>query len=77
MTSLITLATLTALVSVGIAAPSYDGRIIGGLLASEHTFPFLVGLSITKVTQDNGTFWCGGSLIAPNLVLTAAHCVYG
>merc|ERR1712137_1283051 len=46
------------------------GRIVNGDDANVGDFPFIVRLSI-----DNA-YLCGGTLIAPDLVLTAAHCVY-
>merc|ERR1711894_475247 len=45
------------------------GRIVNGDDANVGDFPFIVRLSI-----DNA-YLCGGTLIAPDLVLTAAHCV--
>ena len=42
-----------------------ESRIIGGTFASTSEFPYLVSM------QDFGHF-CGGSLIAPDIVLTAA-----
>lgn len=44
-----------------------DSYIVGGTEAEEGEFPFMVRLSMG----------CGGSLYAPDLVLTAAHCVDG
>ena len=47
-------------------------KIVGGVEAVKGEFPFQVSL------QRNGTsHFCGGSLIKPNWVLTAAHCVSG
>ncbi|KAJ3080118.1 hypothetical protein HK102_003284, partial [Quaeritorhiza haematococci] len=53
-----------------------DPRIIGGVpVGSNDKYPFMV--SLQKVVDNKRTQWCGGSLIAPDLVLTAAHCTGG
>ncbi|CAG9772437.1 unnamed protein product [Ceutorhynchus assimilis] len=53
---------------------NYDSsRIAGGGWESEpHSRPYQVGLYVPTPT---GTSFCGGSLIGPSTVLTAAHCV--
>lgn len=45
-------------------------KIINGTTAQHGTYPWIVSLQINKRHH------CGGSLIQPDWVLTAAHCVY-
>ena len=47
-----------------------DGRIVGGVEATPNEFPWAIYL-IT------GPYACGASLIAPEWVLTASHCIDG
>lgn len=48
-----------------------NGQIIGGYRAARGQFPWQV-----FITMDQSSS-CGGSLINPQWVLTAAHCVLG
>ena len=78
--------TLTVLVLLGLASTSYfasarassstatsnpnlrQPRIINGTMAEADRYNYFVSL------QDDLEHWCGGSLIAADVVLTAAHC---
>jgi secreted trypsin-like serine protease len=53
---------------VHVPLGEHANRITGGFLASRGQFPWQVALVI-----DNAWF-CGGSLISAQWVLTAAHC---
>ncbi|KAL7544528.1 hypothetical protein ACHAWF_007905 [Thalassiosira exigua] len=55
------------------SGPSFpkDQRIINGYRAPEGRYPYAVSL------QGGSGHFCGGSLIANNVVLTAAHCIDG
>jgi len=48
-----------------------QGRVIGGVEAEAHSWPWSVAL------LRFGGYFCGGSLIDEQWVLTAAHCIYG
>ena len=50
----------------GVGGPL--NRVIGGENASPNSWPWQVSLSW------RGSHMCGGSIIAPNWILTAAHC---
>lgn len=57
-----------------LKVPNIQPRVVGGNYASRNEFPYQVGLSL----EVGGLmFWCGGSLISVEHVLTAAHCVEG
>ncbi|KAF1570132.1 UNVERIFIED_CONTAM: Cathepsin G, partial [Eudyptes pachyrhynchus] len=50
---------------------SLPGRIIGGWEAKPHSRPYMAYLSIGS---KSGRFKCGGFLLRPDAVLSAAHC---
>jgi hypothetical protein len=46
-----------------------ESRIVGGLPAIPHSFPWQIYM------QKNGKFFCGGSIINDYWILTATHCI--
>jgi trypsin len=59
----------------GSSAPRTAGAspsVVGGSDASTADYPYVVAL-----TTSSGFQFCGGSLAAPNKVVTAAHCTKG
>jgi secreted trypsin-like serine protease len=84
--SLFAAAALLPLAVVSLAAPAQaqpaqaqaqpDGdvgtQIVGGTRASIATYPYTVYLA-----TSTGRQYCGGTLVRPNKVVTAAHCTYG
>jgi secreted trypsin-like serine protease len=57
------------------AEPQVDPRIVGGQNAANGAYPFMVALLTATQPDPNQAQFCGGSLIAPHWVLTAAHCI--
>ncbi|MBA2607879.1 MAG: serine protease [Actinobacteria bacterium] len=66
--SLIAIALLGAVFAV--ASPATPSQaIVGGTNVAAGAYPFMASV------QSRGSHFCGGSVIAPQWVLTAAHCV--
>ncbi|KAJ2830177.1 Transmembrane protease serine 5 [Coemansia sp. 'formosensis'] len=55
-----------------LAIPSLEKRIIGGFLMPDTMAPYSVSMLKTDGLQQ---FTCGGTIISPNFIVTAAHCV--
>ena len=49
-------------------------RIVGGVVAGPEDNPFQVGLLNKSIADNYQAQFCGGTLIRPNIVVTAAHC---
>lgn len=54
--------------------PNVDPKIVNGQIARTNQFPHQ---ALVFITLPQGEFRCGGSLISPEWVLSAAHCIIG
>lgn len=65
------IASATKTIRGAIQERELDTRVIGGTEAADGRYSYAVSL------QDEVGHFCGGSLIAPDVVLSAAHCAGG
>jgi secreted trypsin-like serine protease len=67
------LAAVLALVVLTASPAQAEPRVVGGVVVDNaDEAPWMVAL-----TTSSGYQFCGGALVAPALVATAAHCVHG
>ena len=71
---------LAALLSAALAGPAWGQGtdVVGGSSTTAQEWPWQVGVAHPPSAGGDGfdRQFCGGSLIAPTVVLTAGHCTY-
>lgn len=70
-----TLALVCAILVAAVSAVPLENRIINGQVAALNQFPWHV--YIQGRLNNNQQTLCGGALVGPAHVLTAANCVVG
>ncbi|MGV9453032.1 S1 family peptidase [Streptomyces sp. NPDC003635] len=67
-----TAAAATALIGVAPSASAAPQPIVGGTTTTTTAYPFMM-----QITDSSQNQFCGGTLVSPTKVVTAAHCMVG
>jgi len=67
---------LAAALAAAAPASASPSRIVGGEPAAFAAWPWQVGILDASAPDSYFAQFCGGTLIAPGVVLTAGHCMY-
>jgi secreted trypsin-like serine protease len=67
---------LCVLAALFLALPASASAVVGGKAATPGKYPYMAAFEYQFEGEKEYTQVCGASLVAPDKILTAAHCVY-